>query len=85
MPENAVSGHVCAALVHMKIGPADVSSGDTDQYIGRLLDCCILDILDRDLAGTVIYKRFHGLPLSAHIAPCMRSERDGRFAVDEQF
>jgi hypothetical protein len=36
MSKNAIPRHVCAALVHVKIRPADVGGGDTDQYIGRL-------------------------------------------------
>ena len=67
MPENAVFGHVCAALVHMEVGPADVGGGDADQDIGRLFDGCVVDIVDRDFAGAVINKCFHGFYLSAHI------------------
>jgi len=84
MPKNAVPRHVCAALVHVKIGSADVGSGDTDQHISRLFDSCILDIFDRDFAGAVIHKRFHSYgPLCSHPAR-MQAVVDGKIGRDEQ-
>jgi hypothetical protein len=84
MPENAVFGHVGAALIHMKVRPADVGGGDADQDIGRLFDGCVVDIVDRDFAGTVINKCFHGfVSFCSHLSR-MRAAVGGRFARDEQ-
>ena len=54
---------VCPPLVGVQVRSADVGGGDPDDRVERLLDLGVGDLVDRDVTGSVEYKRFHGFLL----------------------
>ncbi|UQV18111.1 hypothetical protein MU852_15370 [Brevundimonas albigilva] len=49
-----------AALIHVKVRPADIGRGQPDDNIGLLFDLGIIDGIDGNIFGPVVHDSFHG-------------------------
>ena len=67
--EHAARLHIRAALVHMKIGTADIGVRDLDESVRRLLDLRVRHVLYADIPRSVVDKCFHGFT-PCDLRPC---------------